>query len=275
MTSFDIPNPTSVNEVADWVEFYIAFLGKEISKSELKSHVELSSSSDAPEEFIDSVWLEMERRAPLYGDEPPFEVQERLIISKINWEDIPEYVACLIFSIWGNSYRPKASGKLFERITNEAIKNFLRGESAIYGHPRGEKLQNIAGRLVERFVKEPPRRFKDRGLDVIAWKPFSDKRPSQIIILLQCAAGENWRSKTTSLCLFPWLQYMEWAFEPMRGFSVPRIISDRDFHDVSAEGGLLLDRPRIYRNMASSTIEGNLRDKLKLWCKERLRNMNS
>src|SRR5436190_627414 len=36
---------------------------------------------------------------------------------------------------------------------------------------------------------------KDEGVDSIAWRPFLDRRPGQKIILLQCAAGSDWKDK--------------------------------------------------------------------------------
>ena len=277
MIPFGIPDPSSESKIADWVEFYVTFPEEPISKSELRSHIEASKGSEIEEDFLDSVWMEMKRREQLYGTNPPFETQDEIIESKIRWEDKPEYMTCLILSIFGNNYKPTYTGKLFERITNEAIRNFVKGESLIYGYPGTPCLEDVAILLCERFISNPPYNVKDRGLDIISWKPFGDKRSNQIVILIQCAAGNNWRSKTGKLPIEAWRQYIHWACNPITGFSMPRIISKEDFHEISLDChcGLLLDRARIYRNTASFTFHADLRDELEAWCKDMLGTISS
>jgi hypothetical protein len=108
-----------------------------------------------------------------------------------------------------------------------------------------ERVIGLASRLNENYVESPRETYKDRGVDVVAWKPFSEKRSSQIVVLLQCASGKDWRSKTRDLPLRSWEQYIHWSNNPIKAFAVPCVISSRDWHDVSKEGGILFDRIRI------------------------------
>jgi len=157
----DIPI-SDLASMADWVELYAAVGKTAISKSEVCSAIgegkdpelEESSTNDVRQEhLVDDVWLELERRESLYGEDPPFIFEKRRIVSKIDWKHHPEYLMCLLLSILGNPNTPIApsteTGKLFERLSSEAIKNYLGGHTIIYGHPSKLKVQNIADQLYE------------------------------------------------------------------------------------------------------------------------------
>ena len=273
---YSIPDPGSTENVSDWAEFYLAFRKEELSRAELSSFIEGSSGSEPPEGFIDSVWLELEARETLYGEKPPYCVQRGLLQPNIDWEECPEYMTCLIFALEGNPIEPLKSGVLFERITNEAVRRFLGGESIVVGFPKSMKVVDMAAALGEKFASDPPWYRKDRDLDVVVWKPFGDQRASQVIILIQCAAGHNWTEKK-ALCLDAWCKYVHFACKPMKGFSIPVIISDKvRLEDVSTDVGLIIDRARIYRNMIEEALkDSSLRKDLKEWCTIRLKAMES
>lgn len=270
-----IPDPSSIDNVADWAEFYVVLTKEELSKSQLHRYMEEASGSEAADEFVDSVWLELERREHLYGDNPPYNVQTGLIVPAVNWEEYPEYMACLIFALEGNPIEPLRSGTLFERITNEAIRSFLVGESLAVGFPATMAVRDMATALGEKYVTDPPWYAQDRKLDVVAWKPFGDHRTSQVIVLIQCAAGHNWPSKKAELCLDAWCKYIHFACRPIKGFAIPVIISDPvKLEDHSTDAGLIIDRARIYRNMINIPVrDTELRQDLKKWCTHRLEDM--
>jgi len=211
MFKFSIPDAGSKDSIADWAELFVALSQEELSKSELGSYIEESAGEEPHEAFVDSVWQELEYREYLYGTQPPFKVAEREVKSAINWNNYPEYMTCLIFSLVGNSEDSAKSGKLFERITSEAMKNYLQGGAAVFGHPRNIRLRDMCGAIGEKFNCDPPRYRKDRKLDVLAWKPFGDCRASQIVILMQCAAGHNWRSKLPELSIDAWRRYIHFS----------------------------------------------------------------
>ncbi len=132
-------------------------------------------------------------------------------------------------------------------------------------------MKELAIELNEKFVSEIPPSRNDRDLDIVAWKPFGDNRSSQIIILIQCAAGHNWPKKRKDLNLKAWMTYIHFSCTPIRGFSLPIILSDsRDLHEKSMDAGLILDRSRIYRNSITGNPSDGLREELKTWCLSRL-----
>ncbi len=276
MFNFSIPDPDSRNNVADWAELFMAYSQEELSKSVLSSYIEASAGEEPAESFVDSVLQELEAREILYGNNPPFHVDSGTAKVAINWNDCPEYMTCLIFALLGNPVQTTRSGKLFERITGEALRNCLGGDSLIYGHPRTLRLPEICSRMNEKFNCSPPRRRQDRNLDVIAWRPFGDARASQLIVLIQCAAGSNWKSKLKELNLEAWCRYIHFACRPIKGFSIPVIVSEvSDIEEYSLDAGLIIDRVRLYRGSISSVpLDASLRQELIRWCNGRLAEIN-
>lgn len=277
MPTMQIDNPSSRQYVADWVEFKLCVTGEDLSKSELSSFIEDSSGSEPTNEFIDDVWNELERRVLLYGDQPPFELSPRLVTPSITWEDCPEYLMCIILSIDGNSAEVAKTGKLFERLSCKAVRNYFGGDAVIYGFPQKQSVQDICTQMYERFGFNPSANFKDRGVDIICWKPFGDRRKSQLAAIIQCAAGHNWEKKLLSVPLDAWRQYISWSGSlPLKGFTTPIIIEDNEFHDVVTDAGLMFDRPRLYRNVHSiADTDLSLKTDLITWCQNRVSNFVS
>ena len=276
MINYDIPSPNDINNVADWAEFYIAFLEESLSKAALSSSIEQSRGFEPTEDFIDSVWNELEIRKNRYGDNCPYNVSSLLIEPTINWKEIPDYMLCLIFSLEGNpntdAVSAANSGKLFERVCQIAIKNYIQGDCIVYGHPHEQSVSDIAINLInEKFNQLPPTYRKDRNLDLFAWKKFEDDRASQIIMLVQCAAGHNWKAKLSELSLRAWELYILFAATPIKGFSIPRVISDsEDLLEHSRDAGIIFDRTRLFRNIQSSQIDDEFIEELNNWCDLRL-----
>jgi hypothetical protein len=247
-----IPNPGSSTVVADWVELYVATTGNTVSKAKLSNLLESSSGEEPREYFIGDVWRELANRQKLYKT-APFTIDKLAIEPMENQNPEVTYITCLLIALYGPVNSSGNIAKLFERLSCLAIKEYLKGEGIVFGWPVEpgeetsirERIIGVASRLNERYVESPRETYKDRGVDVVAWKPFSERRPSQAVVLLQCAAGADWRSKTMDLPLDSWGQYIHWSNNPIKAFAVPCVISERDWHDVSKEGGILFDRIRI------------------------------
>lgn len=278
MLNYDIESPNDINHVADWVELYIAYSKESISKADLSSYIEGAHGIEPSEDLINSIWTELEERGRLYGENSPIKVDRRIVEPNFDWVDFPHYMAFLIYSLEGNPYvtsetTANAGGKLFERLSLVAIKEYMNGEAVIYGFPKEQSIQEIAENLLhERFNYTPPSYRKDRNLDIIAWKPFEDSRNSQIILLIQCASGRNWRSKLNELSLTAWSTYINFAAVPIRGFCAPISISDRErLRELSFDSGVFFDRTRLFKY--SSKVPSDLRQEALEWCNLRLKEM--
>lgn len=277
MPTLIIDNPSSKNDVANWAEFYICVSQSNLSKTELSSFLEASSGSEPNAEFIDDVWQELTSRESLYGSEPPYQVDSREIISKIDWQSLPEYLVCVILSIDGAAENSCVTGKLFEKISCEAVKSYIGGDAIIYGFPQKQTLEEIANILNERFNYNPTSNFKDRGVDIIAWKSFDDNRKSQMVGLFQCAAGFNWKKKLLEVPIDAWRGYISWSSTlPFKGFVTPVVIDEEVFHETTLSGGLMIDRPRLYRYIKNASVANQtLKTELVTWCNEKITSINN
>jgi hypothetical protein len=275
MPDLTIESPNSISYIASWLEFYITVKKEDISKAELQRLIQDASGSEPRNEFLDDVWRELEFRQHWYGDEPPFLVQNREINYNIVWETFPEYLVCLILNLDGAAEQSSRTGKLFERLSCEAIKNYIGGDAIIYGFPHKQTVNEIANIIDEKYNFSPTTNFKDRGVDIIAWRSFGDGRKSKIVGLFQCAAGFHWKKKLLEVPLNAWRAYISWGDSiPMKGFTTPVVIGDDIFFECILTGGLMFDRPRLYRNIRSITaIDQSLRDELLLWCQNKVKHL--
>ncbi|HQW98747.1 MAG TPA: hypothetical protein PLV08_03125 [Flavobacteriales bacterium] len=279
---YGIHTPNDESTVADWVELYVAVNDEPASRDMISSAVEDSSMSEPTEEFISGVVDVLRTRQTLYGKNAPYEVRDSVIYSTLSWTGYPEYMACLIFALEGNPNSDVLSsaeaGKLFERLCIDPVENYFGGSALLYGFPTTVELNDVVRRtLGERFIYDPPSTRKDRNLDMVVWKPFEDDRSCQLVALIQCAAGSNWKLKLKELNLEAWCKYVHWAARPIKGFTIPAIIENEDdMHEHGTDAGIIFDRARLYRHgygpgrpVKDVTIRTDLLD----WCTARLSEM--
>ncbi len=271
MLSLDIPDPSNKDSVADWIELAVGYEAVPMSKAAVITKLQTALGDEPADDFISSVWDELENRMYLYGEHPPFVIDSMEVNPNLNWQDNPEYIMCLILALTGNPVNPTPTGKLFERISKEAIQNYIQGQAIVTGHPGQYNVQQICNLTYELFRNELPPQYNDRGVDVIAWKSFNDQRGNQILILMQCAGGHNWFTKTGDVKLRPWTEhYIGFHSPPVRGFSTAVVVPKSQFYNISLETDLLFDRTRIYRNVIDHQVEGTLRIEVLTWCNTRL-----
>lgn len=278
----EIPDPRSITRIADWVELAVSTTSTSLSKAQLASYIESSAGDEPAEHFLSSVWQELSQRQNLYSL-PIFEVKERTVEPVTGRVASTEYLVCLILSLYGMQGGTQVPGKLFERLTSEAVEHYLSGKAQVFGWPFNsndfqassdetqiEKMvRNIAQILGEKFVEAPASHFKDRGLDVIGWVPFSERRSGQVVILVQCGAGHNWKAKN-AVPRRAWAQYIHWASDPLVAFAVPCVIDERDWHNESRDKGILFDRVRILNLLPKGAKDNQLKKDMSSWIKQQL-----
>jgi hypothetical protein len=236
-----------------------------------------ANDGNLKEEDIDSVIGEMVRRKNLYGDSAPFETDGRSIKPKIKWKDKPELIMCLIFSLFGvEKKKGKDDGtKLFERLSREAVKSYLGGEAEVIGFPNEKKLKEQIDCLSKRMFEQvgprcPKPKDKDKGVDIIAWKPHGDNRSNQIILLLQCGAGFN-HSQKKGISITAWCEFVNWSAKPIQGIMIPKIASDEEWIEIRDDYTLIFDRVRIYKAIYQKRLsDSKLKKQILDWCKGRL-----
>jgi hypothetical protein len=277
---FNLPRDERAS-VADWVELELA-LNDEIetlSKATVSSVIEGQTGNAADEALLTDVWRLLERRSQLY-DLSPFSVKGNLVARVAEVPITETYLACLFFSLYGVRTN-RSDPKILERIAAICIAEYLGGHSYVFGWPPikdvptqiPERIEALAAQMRERVAEYPAAKYKDRGVDVVSWKPFKtegggDHRPGQIAILSQCAAGQDWAKKKGDVPLDAWKQYIHWANAPVRGFVVPGVIQDENWHDTSVDCGVVFDRARICNNMPDPFPDADLLASIRTWVED-------
>lgn len=276
----DLPDPGSIPRVADWLELSVTASSEALSKAATTSVIESVAGEEPSEAFISSVWRELEYRHNLY-EAPSFEVRDRTIEPRRDTEPCAEYVACLLWSLYGVQGVTQYPAKLFERITCKAVERYLSGNAFVFGWPSEppndddegsqvkRKIKKAADDLGETFIEAPKPQFNDRGVDVIGWIPFAERRSGQIVMLLQCTAGRDWKNKLP-VPLENWREYIHWSATPIPAFAIPAIVKERDWHERSREKGMIFDRARIVNLLPTGTDDRELVDELNTWVRQAL-----
>jgi len=271
-------------EHADWIELEaIRSLDGTSSFMELARYIHMSGTTDSlVDEFdredphdaggvqsdtvADGAWAEIERRFRACGGSEgayPFEMTQGSIKLRNGWES-STYVFQLLLSAFGLKAGPRGThpDRRFEELSAVALHNYLGGEgncakSQKFGYPREDgtgftaALENLCNCIGEGTVKKHAKRIKsqkDGGLDVVAWIPFLDRRPGQLIVFGQCATGDDWRGKLfeTSPRAFRELWMLEgWQPFPVQVFLVPRCVPNASWREANVKGGIVFDRCRI------------------------------
>ena len=280
---FQLPDGENAERVADWIELELCTGGARMSKSKVSSIIEQSTGSDPGEAFLSDVWRHLDERRNRYAT-PFFDIQGTVAESQNTVHPGARLAleACLFFSLFGASSRHRSDPKLFERLAAEAIREYVGGESFVFGWPVlpniqidiAKRVQQVAAATCERFAEAPGKRYKDRGVDIITWKPFAEpdataRRSCQFVLLSQCAAGHDWREKTSELPISSWTQYIHWAADPGLSFAVPCVIGDDLWHDIAREvRGILFDRIRLMNLLPTGASEPGLARELDVWTLE-------
>lgn len=275
---FELQDTESATGMADWIELELAAGEPSLSKAKVSSIINAVGGDEPTEAFLSSVWRNLEERQERYSKEL-FECHGDIVDRIVGKPAPPEYVACLLFSLYGVADEHRTDPKIFERLAAEAIKNYVQGKVFVFGWPvlpdvQADirlRVQGLAIEARENFAENPGAQYKDRGVDVVAWKPFEEHsggkhRSGQLVILVQCAAGANWKGKTGQLPYRSWIQYIHWACDPLTGFAVPRIIPREQWHDISRDAqGILFDRIRIVNSLPNGIQDGGLRAEIEAW----------
>lgn len=282
-----VPAATSApGELADWLECQaLVSVDRNSSIQDLASALRRTGSGEEIEderriddeddatfdrggETIEPVatdaFEEIEDRAASCGEAYPFEVLEGALQGR---RSTPSslYVFLLLLSKFGKDAGPDQLNvpQMFEEIAELAIAHTLGGESnevatIQFGFPRRIAPPGFRAAVDDLCIKtgeggksrDQPNRSdqKDAALDVVAWRPFPDRRRGLVMAWGQCATGADWREKLTDLNPSDWAA--SWLMDrpaviPMPAFFVPHRI-DREHWDVTANyGGILFDRCRI------------------------------
>lgn len=281
-----LPSSEETPDLADWVEASCLFVDQSLSRSQ----IELALNAEGLEEgVIEDIYTEINWRSWLAKSYPLMTQGTRFQI-KQQWNERIVYSYQLLLTILRDTglsqdnsvWRPLA--KQFERLCELAVQEYLHGLSMNIGSPRLAPLPGGFEKCLTHLsnqVSEKPVRpehiaysapsWKDGGADVVAWVPFEDRHPSQVILLVACATGKDWRKKILELDLKYWSKIIDWHVSPLQGFSIPSVLERGDmWRGLSTQSGIVFDRLRISSLVESSmqtTEKARLISELEGMCK--------
>lgn len=277
----------SKEDLADWLELRSLTDG-DLSSSlqDLVRELRRNGSADAFEDpsdrgsadsqrIAEDALGELDSRRTACGEEYyPYTVKGHSIALKSGYER-SAYVFQLLLSRFGlvHEARLPSPEKTFEELAACAARRYLGHDDSMagyaFGFPRRHEaksfqkaLDDLCGRIGEGGGAKVPTadaagialakkmaEQKDGKVDVIAWRPFPDRRAGKLIGFGQCATGNTgWRQKLSELqprvFMDLWLRE-SFSCTPVRMFFVPRRVEESEWRFVSVQAGVLFDRCRI------------------------------
>ena len=274
------PPTTTAEDLADWVEVScLKSRNQRISKSDTIDQLQRYEVPNA-EETATNLWRELDRRSRVLRDRYPFAVEPTRLFRSVG-QSHPIYTMLVLISLAPQFSDTRIRNhnqlsKLFEQVVALAVERYIAGKSFRIGHNRQVPVPNrfadllgfLSRQLGENLRRAKPLNpnTKDCRADVIAWKPFADKRGGQLILLTQCASGTNWTGKLTELNVELWGRYIEFIVSPVRAFAIPFVeTNDERWLEFGTLGGIAFDRLRIVEMLRGSQAPNQLLAAIRQW----------
>jgi hypothetical protein len=230
------PTDFTVFELAEWLETAMVLEGIErISQAEIEDRFPVNQRPEAA--VIEELAAEIGSRADMAPATYPFRAgHEEIFIDPTI--DPTIYLFLLVLSIESAPYRTQSRyneiGPSLELLTREAMLAMLgsAAEGRRFGWPAGdgrpellleavEWLASEMGLEVGEVAEDVDEDDKDGGIDVAAWHPFPDKRPSFPVYLIQCTVQATYERKPADVVPDQWAAWIRFGRHPDIGLAVP------------------------------------------------------
>jgi hypothetical protein len=269
MVGVKVPNIDDPLRWADWVEISAAFnADKNSSRGELEGALRMSpffekSGQEGIALRAAEVFVELKERAQSADTAYPFLLDRNVLEMKSDIHSYPAYFFCLTLSYcgWvrkqGDTTFPE---RMFEDLSCMAAESYTGGEVVRFAYPRtGARLLPAgfkdAVQKATQLIREgdscrdrAARSTKDDSLDVLAWRHFPDFLPGKLMLVGQCAAGDNWDEKLNDLQ--PIATTDEWMTTPiisqmLRAIFIPHRVPRVEWERCNRRAGIVFDRCRV------------------------------
>jgi hypothetical protein len=251
------------------------------------THDQGAEGLDAATQYIETLLTRLSFRAQVIGSRYQLALGRSSIRRLAPWEERPLYPflcllgARMLYRLDWPVHRP---ARLFERLVAIAMREYVGGEGERFGWPplededEGadfvERVRALSRRMDEELglLRNIGPRAKDYGLDVVAWRGLHDGRtPGQLVILCQCAIGEDWNHKLLSVG--SWLEVINFNVAPISALAFPQVPSREPdqlyvWHDVTSKGALPLDRLRVASLLDEADVDEDLLSAVREWMAE-------
>jgi hypothetical protein len=259
----------------DWLEGCLLFKNeKRISRTDIVDILceqAIYEDQAFANEWLDSVWRELERRRLLLDVSAPFEIEPRAITRKHTWKKVPTYAFCVLIPLLQSSikWRPRRTragaarhyaqqGLLFERISDEALRGAgWRTHVTARSRSNAASFPTVVARIAQQlgepehanWERDVSPNANEAGLDIVFFRSFSDNRCGFPTYLAQCATGDDWNTKLHTPVLSIWRKLIDFAVRPQKAFTLPHSLGEDKFRRTTVKvDGIVLDRYRLHDN---------------------------
>lgn len=254
--------------IADWLELsLLSQSDNAIGYEKLKSIA--SEELNLPTHRIDVALNVVKRRSEILLDNYPFEIRSVGMVKRSNCHSLP-YVYLLRISSGANHEYSLALDENSRRVENfenlvvVAMRNLLgEGSKALrFGFPSEDRpvefpkaIEWLSSRMgiTSGQAYRPPRR-KDGGVDVVAWRPFRDKRNGFPVYLVQVTCEREYAHKVFDIDLRLWSGWLNLDTDPVSVLAVPTTISPGEEWNEISSRVVVLERIRICELLALSQV---------------------
>lgn len=273
-----LPSPQAgTHELADFAEL-LCWIHGGTSKNEIVAYLGrlddnetndgCHDDEDKNAELLDEVMNEIERRETACGTGYPFTLDSTGTVLKCGCPD-PENTQSIVYMylLLSTRLNMKINRKhanidgtyLLETLSTQVLKRYLgpsKARSFVFGTSNQgsfkDKVNDLCHALREgsgfRSPSNAPVHAMDDKLDAVAWVPFADRLPGQLIVFAQCKTGTNWRDLTTQLqpgdFIRKWLDRTV-LVTPLKAFCVSEAVNRARWEEYNISAGILFDRCRL------------------------------
>jgi hypothetical protein len=281
--------PASLDAVAlvDWLE--ASLLTQDAARISDTAILDVFSEADLedPDAHLAALHRILRARSGAIGAAYPFARDGLGYARTGTWEQHLTY-SFMLFASLNQSYEElnyaggtaNKPAEIFETLASKAVEKYLSCTVIRIGAPRRQPVPVHFPDALTYCVKElgeiigqrdlERHNSGDDGVDLIGWRTFGDARPSQAIILAQCAIGTDWRDKRDGINLRMWKRHIDWHSTPLIGFAVPFHHEEgNSWRETATRAGIIFDRLRIAKLVDEPALPMPTKRAMTEWCKAR------
>lgn len=266
-----MPTTPDGPSLADWAESAVIIEDRRhMSRSNLRRRLidgTLDEEQDADAQ-VEILLSEVSRRARIAPAAYPFR-ETRIGLSRNEGVDHAPYEFLLWLSVsphFREQRRFPEVDELFDDLVAQALSAYLgKGARAVrFGWPPSgdrpggfpDAIRWLADLLdLKQGPGTPRSESNDGGADVVAWRPFGDKRTGFIVVLCQCTVRKDWPSKISDVRLRTWQGWIDFGPSPLAALAVPFAVplAFKGWDDLRREA-MILDRLRLSELMVPNSL---------------------
>lgn len=279
--------------LCDWIEGTVLFdvLREFVSQPDVVDSLvdnAIYEDQSFAQESVRNGWLELRSRTETCQGGLGYAIDGKRATRSGSWRDYPAHSFCLVASLasvydWWKEPDYQEQGEIFELLTKHSFetqfpmwKVFRTGWSRNSTAPFRDIACAVASELCEDtgdLDTWDTKGAKEMGLDLLCYRPFSDRRRGIPVYMMQCASGSNWDTKLQTPDLNVWKSIIQFKNEPLRAFATPFTLPPAEYNkSIVKVKGLFFERGRILTASSFDTnwVPIDLKERIIRWCEPRV-----